>query len=266
MSFKATILGCGSSAGVPRVGAGWGACDPAEPKNRRRRCALLVDRQEAGRMTRVLVDTGPDLREQLLDAGVDWLDGVLISHEHADHTHGIDDLRPLVIHNARRLSVYMDERVREMMLARFGYCFRAPKDSIYPPILDLLEIAPPAPVEIDGAGGRVSAVPVPVEHGPTKALGFRFGGLGYVPDVSSIPDESAALLQDLDVFVIDALRRTEHISHFSLDDALRCIERLKPRRAILTNMHFDLDYRTLLGELPENVEPAYDGMRISFEG
>ncbi|ESR22483.1 MBL fold metallo-hydrolase [Lutibaculum baratangense] len=264
MSLVATILGCGSSAGVPRLGSGWGACEPAEPKNRRRRCALLVERHGAGGTTRVLVDTGPDLREQLLAAEVDRLDGVLISHDHADHTHGIDDLRPLVIHGRRRIRVHMEDATRAVMLDRFRYCFEAPPDSLYPPILDMAEIRPPHAVLVEGPGGSVEALPIPVEHGPTPALGFRFGDLAYMPDVSHIPESSARLLQNLDVFVVDALRYSQHISHFSVADALSWIERLKPRRAVLTNLHHDLDYNALKAELPEHVEPAYDGMRLTL--
>ncbi len=189
---------------------------------------------------------------------------MLISHDHADHTHGIDDLRPLVIHNARRIGVHMDARTHGVMMQRFGYCFEAPAGSMYPPILEALDMVPPEPVTVSGPGGAVEAVPIPVEHGPSPALGFRFGAMAYMPDVSDIPDASAAMLEGLDVFVVDALRRTKHISHFSVSDALSWIDRLKPRRAVLTNLHFDLDYRTLKAELPPHVEPAFDGMTIAF--
>lgn len=266
MSWRATILGCGSSAGVPRVAGGWGACDPAEPRNRRRRCSILVERTGRAGRTTVLVDTSPDLREQLLDAQVSWLDGVLMTHDHADHTHGIDDLRPIVIHNRRRIDVYMDAEAAERITKRFSYCFTAPDDSPYPPILTAREIVPGTPVVIGGEGGEVIADPFPVLHGPTIALGFRFGGLAYTPDVSDIPDESLDMLAGLDIWIVDALRVAPHISHFSLDDALGWIDRLKPKRAILTNMHVDLDYATLRAQLPAGVEPAYDGLEIAFRG
>lgn len=264
MAIVATILGCGSSGGVPRVASGWGACDPANPKNRRRRCSILVEKTGPNGTTTVIVDTTPDLREQLIGASVDWLDAVLISHDHADHTHGIDDLRPVVIHNRRRVSVYMEPDAGERLKERFSYCFDAPADSPYPPILDSHDMPALTPVVIDGEGGTILAEPFPVVHGPTAALGFRFGGLAYTPDVSDIPEESVELLQDLDVWIIDALRETPHISHFTVDEALAWIDRIKPRRAILTNMHVDLDYETLKARLPETVVPAYDGMRIEF--
>ncbi|MEJ8573203.1 MBL fold metallo-hydrolase [Microbaculum marinum] len=264
MGLVVTILGCGSSGGVPRVASGWGACDPANPRNRRRRCSILVERSGPNGSTTVLVDTSPDLREQLIGASVSWLDGVLISHDHADHTHGIDDLRPIVIHNRRRVAVYMEPEAGERLKERFSYCFDAPPGSPYPPILDSHEMLPPTPVVIDGEGGAIVAEPIPVIHGPSAALGFRFADFAYTPDVSDIPEESIELLQDLDVWVVDALRESPHISHFTVDEALEWVGRIKPRRAILTNMHVDLDYEALRGRLPANVVPAYDGMRIEL--
>src|ERR1700687_5280379 len=176
MSLRFTILGCGSSMGVPRVALGWGSCDPNNPKNRRRRCALLVERSDApGRRTRVLVDCTPDLSEQLLDAQVDWLDGVLITHEHADHTHGIDDLRPLFVHKRRRLDVYMDEATAQAMHVRFTYCFTKPPGSDYPPILTDHRLVLGQAVTVEGQGGPIEALPVLQNHGDIPSLGFRFG-------------------------------------------------------------------------------------------
>lgn len=263
MTLTLTILGCGSSGGVPRVGNDWGACDPGEPKNRRRRCSVLVRRSGPHGDTSVLIDTSPDLREQLLDARVVELDGVVYTHDHADHTHGIDDLRPLVIRNRRRIQVHADERTCETLLQRFGYCFRAPKDSIYPPILELVEFSGSQPLSIPGKGGEISLVPLPVVHGPTHAFGFRIGSIAYIPDVSEIPETTAKLLEGLDVLVIDALRYSEHISHFNVEQALDWVERLEPARAVLTNLHCDIDYATLSAELPRNVSAAYDMMRVS---
>lgn len=265
MRLRATILGCGSSGGVPRVADGWGACDPSEPRNRRRRCSILVERIGACGTTTVLVDTSPDLREQLIDAGVGWIDGVLMTHDHADHTHGIDDLRPIVIHNRRRVAVHMEAEAAERIMGRFSYCFTAPEGSPYPPILTAHDIVPGTPVVVGGEGGDIVADPFPVMHGPTVALGFRFGGLAYTPDVSDIPEESAARLAGLDVWIVDALRPTPHISHFTVDEALGWIDRLKPRRAILTNMHVDLDYAALAARLPAHVVPAHDGMTVEFD-
>jgi phosphoribosyl 1,2-cyclic phosphate phosphodiesterase len=260
--MKFTILGCGSSGGIPRPGTGWGDCDPRNPRNRRRRTSLLVERREAERVTRVLVDTSPDLREQLLDAAVDWVDGVLFTHEHADHTHGIDDLRGLFIHRRRRVDVYLSEHASHTMHARFGYCFKSPPGSEYPPIVTEHRLVPGRPVTIAGEGGPITALPVLQVHGDIPSLGFRFGPLGYSCDLSDLPAESAAAFAGLDVWIVDALRYRPHPSHFSLEDALGWIERLKPARAVLTNLHSDLDYAALKAKLPPNVEPAFDGMTI----
>ena len=254
------ILGCGSSGGVPRVGSGWGACDPAEPRNRRRRCSVLVERRGEGGPTTLLVATSPDLREQLLDAGVDRLDAVLFTHAHADHTHGIDDLRPLVIQMRRRIPVYADGLTRSLLEARFGYCFTQAPTSDYPPILEMRDLPEGTSVRLDGEGGRIEALPLPLEHGNEAALGFRFGAVAYVPDVSLIPPASENALHGLDLLVIDALRDIPHPTHYSVSDALALVERVRPARAILTNLHTDLDYRSLARRLPAGVEPAYDGL------
>jgi phosphoribosyl 1,2-cyclic phosphate phosphodiesterase len=260
MSLTFTILGCGSSMGVPRVALGWGSCDPNEPKNRRRRCALLVERSGANGRTRVLVDCTPDLREQLLGAEVDWLDGVLITHEHADHTHGIDDLRPLFLHKRRRVDVYLDEATSRAMHARFGYCFMTPPGSEYPPILSEHRLVPGQRATIDGQGGAIEFMTVLQEHGDIPSLGFRFGNVAYSADIKDLPADSLAAMAGLDVWIVDALRRPPHPSHFNLDEALDWIARVKPKRAILTNLHSDMDYATLRASLPAGVEPAYDGM------
>ncbi len=264
MSLTVTILGCGSSGGVPRPALGWGDCDPTEPKNRRRRCSILVERDRPAGTTRLLVDTSPDLREQLLDAGVTHLDAVLFSHDHADHTHGIDDLRALVLHNRKRVTVHADARTQTSLTRRFGYLFETPPGSAYPAILDLQPLQAGEPLVIDGAGGAVEALPLAVEHGPNyEALGFRFGGLGYVPDVSLMPRAAKAALAGLDVLILDCLRETPHPSHFSLRDALATIAELKPARAVLTNLHADLDYNRLRNRLEPGIDVAFDGMRLS---
>ena len=271
MTVKFTILGCGSSGGVPRPALGWGACDPANPKNRRRRTSLLIERRanaspqaEEGGMTRVLVDTPPDLREQLLDAKVDRLDGVLYTHEHADHTHGIDDLRALFIKQRQRIDVYLDARTSDLMRTRFAYCFKSPPGSEYPPIVREHRLAAGQPITISGPGGPITALPFLQEHGDIDSLGFRFGAVAYSADISDLPPQSTAALERLDVWIVDALRERPHPSHFCLEDALAWIERLRPRRAILTNLHADLDYEALRRKLPSHVEPAYDGMSFAF--
>ena len=264
MSLSITILGCGSSGGVPRVGLGWGDCDPANPRNRRRRCSILVERTGEGGTTSVLVDTSPDLREQLLGADVRRLDAVLITHDHADHTHGIDDLRPLAIIQRRRMPVYADDRTSRVLIERFGYCFATPSGSDYPPILEERRIEVPHPIVIDGAGGAVSAEPFEMEHGrQSRALGFRFDDIAYASDVSALPAESVERLRGLDILIVDALRYTPHPTPFSVSEALALIAEVSPRRAVLTYLHTDLDYDRLTAELPYNVEPAYDMMRLT---
>jgi phosphoribosyl 1,2-cyclic phosphate phosphodiesterase len=262
MNLTVTILGCGFSGGVPRPALGWGACDPENPKNRRRRTSILVERGDGPR-TRVLVDTSPDLREQLLDANVEWLDGVFYTHEHADHTHGIDDLRSLFLRRQRRVDVYMDEPTSRVVLHRFDYCFVTPTGSQYPPIVSDRRIAPGSPVKISGEGGPITVLPVLQDHGDIVSLGFRFGPLAYSTDLVGLPEASIAALAGLDVWIVDALRYRPHPSHFSVDQTLSWIERIGPKRAILTNLHSDLDYMELKARLPAHVEPAYDGMTIS---
>lgn len=262
MTLRLTILGCGSSGGVPRVGYGWGACDPSNPKNRRRRCSALVEQEVAGATTNVLIDTSPDLREQLLGAGVSRLDAVLFTHLHADHTHGIDDLRPLVIAMRRRIPVYADRVTSELLLMRFGYCFETPAGSGYPPILDAHRLDPDVPTSIPGHGEPMRVTPFRMVHGDIDALGFRFGNIAYAPDVSEMPEASITYLEGLDILILDALRYTPHPTHFCLSEALALIDRVRPKRAVLTNLHTDLDYEKLRRELPPNVEPAYDGLQL----
>lgn len=265
MSLKFTILGCGSSMGVPRVALGWGSCDPNNPKNRRRRCSLLVERPNTvGQGTRALVDCTPDLRMQLLDAEINWLDGVLFTHEHADHTHGIDDLRPLFVNKRRRVDVWLDEPTSQSMHARFGYCFTTPPGGEYPPILTEHRMQAGRSVTIDGQGGPIQALPVLQNHGDIPSLGFRFGNVAYSADIKSLPDDSLTALAGLDVWIVDALRKIPHPSHFNLDEALDWIARIKPKRAILTNLHSDMDYAALSASLPPNIEPAYDGMAFTI--
>jgi phosphoribosyl 1,2-cyclic phosphate phosphodiesterase len=264
VTFAVTILGCGSSGGVPRVGQGWGKCNPANPKNRRRRCSILVSRGNSDALTNVLVDTSPDLREQLIDADVKRLDAVLFTHPHADHTHGIDDLRGLVIMSGRRIPAYMDEATSKPLTHKFDYIFQTPPGSFYPPLMTEHRLHMGRPATIDGPGGAIDATPFRLDHGDMDALGFRIGGLAYTPDLHAIPDESLCWLEGLDLWIIDALRHQRHGTHLSLGQALEWIERMKPRRAVLTDLHVDLDYDALSAVLPPHVSPAFDGMRIEF--
>jgi len=263
VSLAVTILGCGSSGGVPRVGQGWGACDPSNPKNRRRRCSIHVEREnEAGAKTQVLVDCSPDLREQMLELGASRLDAILLTHPHADHIHGIDDIRPLVIMARKKIDLHMDAATSTRVRTNFRYIFEPEAGSQYPALLNELRISAGDLVRIPGPGGPVHAVPFRLVHGEIDALGFRFENIAYSPDLNAIPEESHKFLENLDVWIVDALRYTPHPSHFCLSETLEWIDRLRPRRAILTNLHIDLDFARLEAELPANVEPAFDGMRI----
>jgi phosphoribosyl 1,2-cyclic phosphate phosphodiesterase len=264
-SIEAVILGCGSSSGVPRLGgpdgAGdWGACDPADPRNRRRRCSLLVRR--AGTM--VLVDTSPDMREQLLAARVTKLDGVLMTHPHADQTNGIDDLRALAQNNRSRVKMHADAGALEHLMRQFSYCFATPEGSEYPPIIDGHIIPEPfAPFDIAGEGGPLPVLAFWQTHGPVRSLGFRFGPLAYSSDVSGLDEDAFAALEGVSCWIVDALRYKPHPTHANVETALAWIARVKPKRAVLTNLHHDLDYERLKAELPPGVEPAYDGMVVS---
>jgi phosphoribosyl 1,2-cyclic phosphate phosphodiesterase len=225
---------------------------------------LLVERVTERGATRVLIDTSPDMRQQLLDAKVGDLDAVIYTHAHADHVHGIDDLRMIVFNRKERLPVWADLATRDRLISGFGYVFVQPEGSHYPPLLTMNTID--GDVSITGDGGQITFRPFPVGHGSIDALGFRIGNLAYLPDVAEIYDGSWPLLADLDTWIVDALRRTPHPTHAHLERTLEWIERAAPKRAILTNMQIDLDYETVLHETPSNVEPAYDGLRLTLPG
>lgn len=260
----ATILGCGSSGGVPRIGGHWGVCDPGNPKNRRRRCSLLLEGYSGDNPepTRILIDTGCDVREQLLDAEVDRVEAVLYTHEHADHTHGIDDLRVLALNTRRRVDVYFSQEAANRIVPSFAYCFTAPPGSGYPPILSQHIIAAGHELTVEGPGGAIRVLPFRQEHGDISTLGFRVGHFAYSCDLSGIPKESLGAVSELDVWVLDALRPTLHPSHLSLPESLELIDRLRPRQAVLTNLHIDLDYVQTDVMTPEHVRPAFDGLQI----
>lgn len=263
--LQVRILGCGSSGGVPRIGNDWGACDPAEPRNRRTRCSILLRYWSPGAATPtlVLIDTSPDLREQLLAARVTRLDAVVLTHEHADQCHGIDDLRALVLRAMKRIPVHMDATTGSVIGARFGYCFEGA--GAYPAILDRHDDLQAGQVtRIPGAGGDLDLLALPQDHGGLPSLGFRCETFAYCNDVVRLPDETLDRLHGLDTLVVDALRYKPHPTHASVEQALGWIALLKPRRAILTNLHIDLDYAKLRAELPEGVEPAFDGMELEI--
>jgi phosphoribosyl 1,2-cyclic phosphate phosphodiesterase len=260
--LRFTILGSGSSGGVPRLGGHWGDCDPENPKNNRRRCSLLIERITEAGTTRVLIDTSPDLRAQLLDAGVGELDAVIYTHSHADHVHGIDDLRMIVFNIKKRLPVWADGDTQNALYTRFGYAFIQPEGSPYPAILEMFTIK--GDVAVEGAGGAITLRPLTVNHGSIDALGIKVEGLVYMPDVANIPEDVWPELAGLDCWILDALRRTPHPTHAHLERSLEWMARAAPTRGILTNMHIDMDYQTVADETPDHITPAYDGMTFSF--
>jgi phosphoribosyl 1,2-cyclic phosphate phosphodiesterase len=264
--LEITILGCGSSAGVPRADGSWGACDPADPRNRRNRCSLLARRRGGAgeEATTVLIDTAPELRQQCASAGVTRVDAVLFTHDHADQTHGIDDLRAFFIRHRRRTPCFMDDYTRARLKARFGYIFVS--EGGYPAICDPLPLPPYGEAwRVEGPGGAIPVIAFDQDHGGIRSVGYRLGPVAYTSDAVGLPDESFAVLGGVRVWIVDALRYSPHPTHANVERALDWIARVRPERAILTNLHVDLDYRTLAAELPSGVEPAYDGLSFEVE-
>lgn len=264
--FCVTVLGCGSSPGVPRITGDWGNCDPTNPKNTRLRASVLVERiARGGKRTSAVIDTGPDFRQQMIMAGVERLDAAVYTHAHADHIHGIDDLRSFVRAQHCRIPVYADEKTLARLKTSFDYCFRTPPGSNYPPIVDAHCIEVGRKFEIAGEGGPIQFEPLEQIHGETVSLAFRIANFAYCTDVSGFPEATAERLRGLEVLIIDALQYRRHPSHLSLEEALEWIGRLDPGKAYLTHMHTPLDYETVMRETPDNVYPSYDGLRIRLE-
>ena len=262
-TLRITILGCGSSGGVPRATGDWGVCDPNEPKNRRTRCGIMLQKWSGqattpNEATTVLIDTPPELRQQLAEAGPSHIDAVLISHDHADQIHGFDDIRAFFIKQRKQIPTWIDASTRASFMQRFGYCFVS--ESGYPAIArDAGHMTPLIPVEVDGPGGKLEVLPLEQDHGFSKSLGFRVGDIAYSNDLVAMPETTFAALVGLKLWIVDALRDTPHPTHAHVGRALEWIESLKPQHALLTNMHIDLDYQALKARLPTGVEPAYDG-------
>lgn len=257
-NLDVVLLGSGSSGGVPRGDGDWGACDPSEPKNRRSRCSALVRRRGADGETTVLIDTSPDLREQMLRADVKSIDAVLYTHDHADQTHGIDDLRVFAIRGRRKIPAWMDRATRDALVPRFPYIFQSMQG--YPAILDLHEIPEHGTRwSIDGDGGAVPIVTFDQRHGPIRSVGYRMGPVAYSSDVSDLDDAAFEALKGCRLWIVDALRWTAHPTHGHVDRTLEWIARSGVERAVLTNLHIDLDYKALSAAVPANVEVGFDG-------
>jgi phosphoribosyl 1,2-cyclic phosphate phosphodiesterase len=254
--MKLRILGCGTSSGVPRVGNDWGQCDRNEPRNRRRRASILASYGE----TRILVDTSPDLRDQLLDADVSDVEAVIWTHDHADHCHGIDDLRQLYHARGRPVAGYARQQTLDLLRHRFGYAFEG--QGGYPALVEARLLG----AHVNLGGVSVRAVDQP--HGPITSAGLRFdaGGvaIGYSTDFNEMTDDMAAMFEGIDLWVVDALRRKPHPTHPHLARTLEWIKALAPKRAVLTHMDNSMDYATLAAELPAGVEPGFDGMEIEL--
>ena len=260
-----TILGCGSSGGVPRIDGDWGDCDPKEIKNLRSRCSLLVQKfNNQNEVTTVLIDTSPDIRNQLLRANVNSMDAVLYTHDHADQSGGIDDLRVFALRKRKRVQVYIDEQTASRLIPRFSYCFNTLEDKVYPAILEKNTINPYESFSVDGPGGKIKFIPFLQKHGKIDSLGFKFNNIAYSSDVVDFYDQSFDLLNDLDYWIVDALRHDPHPTHAHLSKTLGWINDFNTKKGILTNLHIDLDYKKLKNSLPNNIEPAYDNMNFEI--
>ena len=265
--LRFTILGCGSSGGVPRVGGDWGFADPDEPRNRRTRSSVLVEKVSAEGTTTLLIDTSPDLREQLLRAEVKRLDAVFYTHDHADQSHGIDDLRAIAYRMRAQIPTFMDPHTKDNVWERFRYCFELPEGRVHPPILSLQTLLKDGEVHsVEGPGGRIDVGVIEASHGPTPTLVFTFDGrAAYSPDVWDIPHGGLARLQGFDLWICDALRYNDHPTHAHADKTLSWLARTRTRRCVMTNLHIDMDYETLRSELPPIAEPAWDGMVVELD-
>ena len=253
-----TILGSGSSGGVPRGDGDWGVCDPSEPKNLRSRCSMLARRRGPDGETAVLIDTSPDLRQQMLAARARQVDAVLITHDHADQTHGIDDLRVFALRARQRIPAWMDAPTHRALAGRFDYIFESRHG--YPAILEARDIPDHGVLwAVDGPGGAIPVVTFDQGHGPIRSVGYRLGSVSYSSDVSDLDEDALRAVGGSELWIVDALRWTRHPTHAHVDRALEWIAAADVGRAILTNLHIDLDYNALAALVPANVEVACDG-------
>ena len=253
--MKFIILGCGSSMGVPRIDGFFGNCNPKNPKNYRTRCSALIKSTNQN----ILIDTSPDLREQLLKNNIKNIDSVIYTHNHADQTHGINDLRVFFIKNRKKIPVYADKITRKYLYKSFSYCFENYKN--YPAILEFVNFKKKI-----SFNKSLIINPISVQHGSIKSSSFIINKtIAYLPDVNMIYKKDFRKLNNLNYLIIDCLRYKKHSSHFNLDDVLELNIKLKPKKMILTNLHSDLDYDQLLNILPKNIKPAYDGLTINFK-
>jgi phosphoribosyl 1,2-cyclic phosphate phosphodiesterase len=265
-TLEVTILGSGSSGGVPRADGNWGVCNPADPRNNRTRCSMMLRRPSGEgpeRWTTLVVDAAPEFRQQTAAAGGKRLDALLMTHDHADQAHGIDDIRAFAQRQRARIPVHADAATEETLLRRFGYIFRGEKS--YPAIADIVAIPPHGERwQVEGPSGAIPVVTFDQDHGEVRSVGYRFGPIAYSSDVLMLDDAAFAALGGVGLWIVDALRYTPHPTHAHVERTLSWIERLKPRQAILTNLHIDLDYEELTSRLPSGVSVAYDGLRVEI--
>ena len=258
MTVKFTILGCGSSMGVPRADGYWGKCNPKIKKNKRSRCSALISSKDKN----ILIDTSPDLRSQLIEKKIKHIDAVIYSHLHADQTHGINDLRVFYINKKKKIDVYADQFTKKYLKNNFSYCFK--KLHGYPPILNLKPIK--KKITFYSNNKNINVKCIPVKHGPIESLSFVINELcGYASDVNEIYKKDLSKFKNLKFFIIDCLRFKKHPSHFNLEEVLTLVKILSPKKTILTNLHSDLDYNYLLKILPKNVIPAFDGLTLDLK-